>query len=325
MAKKKQKTTNDPIQLDMSKGFSTGAFSSLKALQDIRKSEEEEEKAAAARREAEARARLEAQKAQLRDFRFTEEDLNDTSDMTDAEIFEASMRGMDKGVDIYQSKFNVKEKPRPKMTDAQTDHLTMSDSEREFALFTQEMAISSVQRLAPPPKPKQKVRNKGKYTQQAKALETLNPVSVVPAPVSQEPGMKTEFIEPSVTVTQVEKGDNIIERPDMDDAMTASQKQLLRDVRRYESRYGIVITLKLRGMTLNAAMSRLDEFITSCIHEKKAYALVVCGKGLGSAGEPVIKNRTVEYLRSDKRVIEYAPVLNNDGDFGSIYLSFRKL
>ena len=137
-------------------------------------------------------------------------------------------------------------------------------------------------------------------------------------------GMKSDFIEPSVTVTQVEKGDNIIERPDMDDAMTASQKQLLRDVRRYESRYGIVITLKLRGMTLNAAMSRLDEFITSCIHEKKAYALVVCGKGLGSAGEPVIKNRTIEFLRSDKRVVEYAPVLNTDGDFGSVYLSFRK-
>lgn len=324
MAKKKQKTTNDPIQLDMSKGFSTGAFSSLKALQDIRKSQEEEERVATARREAETRARLEAQKAQLHDFRFTEEDLNDTSNMTDAEIFEASMKDLDKGVDIYQSKFNVKEKARPRMSESQADHLTMSDAEREFALFTQEMAISSVQRLTPPPKPKQKVRNKGKYNQPAKALETLNPVSVDPAP-AQESGMKTDFIEPCVTVTQVEKGDNLIERPDMDDAMTASQKQLLRDVRRYESRYGIVITLKLRGMTLNAAMSRLDEFIASCIHEKKAYALVICGKGLGSAGEPVIKNRTIEYLRSDKRVIEYAPVLNNDGDFGSIYLSFRKL
>lgn len=322
MAKKKQRNSEETLSLDMSKGFSTGAFSSLKSLQDIRKSEEEDRKEAAAQREAQERARREAQKIQIRDFRFTEDDLNDSSDMSDAEIFEASMKEMDKGVDVYQSKFNVKEKPKTQASKDDPAPLTMSDEEREFALFTQEMAISNVKRLAAPQKPVHKVRNKGKYAQKAEDLESLQPVSV--DNTVQEPGMRTDYVAPTVAVTQVEKGDNLIERPDMDDAMTASQKQLLHDIKRYESRYGIVITLKLRGMTLNAALSRLDDFISACIRDKKPYALIICGKGLGSAGEPVIKNNTIDILRSDKRIIEYAPVLNADGDFGSIYISLRK-
>ena len=325
MAKKKQRTSDDSVQMDMSKGFSTGAFSSLKSLQDIRKSEEDERKEAAARKEAQERARREAEKVQMRDFRFTEEDLHDDSDMSDAEIFEASMMQMDKKVDVYQSKFNIKEAPKAQAKTEEADHLTMSDEEREFALFTQEMAISNVQRLTAPTKPVHKTRNKGKYNQKPEMLENLNPVSIDSTPSVQETGMRTDFIEPTVAVTQVEKGDNLIERPDMEDAMTASQKQLLHDVKRYEARYGIVITLKLRGMTLNAAMARLDEFISACVRDKKAYALIICGKGLGSAGEPVIKNNTIDRLRSDKRIVEYAPVLNSDGDFGSVYISLRKL
>lgn len=324
MAKKKLQNSDPSNSLDLSKGFSNGAFSSLKSLQDISKSKAEEQKEIAAQKEAQIRARIEKQKADVRDFRFTEEDLNDHSDMSDAEIFEASMKALDKGIDVYQSKFNVKEAPKKQTKSDEPEHLTMSDEEREFALFTQEMAISNVTRMKAPPKPVHKVRNKGKYLQKAEDLENFSPVGISETPAQTDAGMRTDYVSPAVSVTQVEKGDDIIERPDMDDAMTAAQKQLLHDVKRYEARYGIVITLKLRGLTLNAAMARLDEFITACVRENRPYALIICGKGLGSEGEPVIKNGTIEHLRSDKRIIEYAPVLNADRDFGSLYVSFRK-
>ena len=322
MAKKKKSgSESDVVQLDMSKGFGNGAFSGLKALQDMRRSEQEDAREEAARREAEARARRERHQAEIRDLHFTEADLHDTEGLSDAEIFAASMRELEKGVDVYQSKFNVKEAPRAPRKEAE-EHLTMSDSEREFALFTQEMAISNVKRMTPKAEPVHKVRNKGKW--RAADLEKCDPVTVEPAPQVQEPGMRTDFVAPQVAVTQVEKGDDILEHPDLDESMTASQKQLLHDVRRYEARYGILPTLRLRGMPLHAALARLDEFIAASVSDRRPYALVICGKGLGSAGEPVIKNNAVDILRSDRRIIEYVPVINADGDFGSIYVSFRR-
>ncbi|MBO4351825.1 MAG: Smr/MutS family protein [Proteobacteria bacterium] len=326
MAKKNKRITDDVVSGDFSKGFSTGAFSGLKSLQNIRKAEEEE-RTEQEKREADAQAkreeamRLEAMR--MRDFRFTEADLHDESDLTDEEIFEQSMMQMDsKPVDVYQSKFNVKEAPKPTQKDASAP-LTMTDEEREFALFTQEMALSNVKRLTKTPKPAPKQRNKKKYSEPA-ILEDFSPVNVDAAPTQPESGMKTDFIAPQVAVTQVEKGEDLLERPDINEAMTTAQKQLLKDVKRYESRYGMVITLKLRGLTLNAAISRLDDFMSACIREHKPYALVICGKGLGSAGEPVIKNAAIDMFRSDKRVTEYAPLLNSDGDFGSIYIALKK-
>lgn len=313
------------MSLDLSKGFSNGAFSSLKALKDSQKQEAEARAQAQLKKDAEERARKEALKREeaqyKRDLRFTDDDINDTSNLSDAEIFAASMMELE-GVDIYQAKFNVKD--APKKAEVQEEKpLTLSEDEREFAIFTQEMAISNVKRMTAPPKPVHKTRNKGKYLQNtAAAIEAISPVNV--SPDTPEPGMRTDFVAPAVAVTQIEKGEDILERPDLNEGMTKAQKQLLHDVKRHEARYGIVITLKLRGLTLNAAISRLDEFITACVRDRQPYALIVCGKGLGSEGDPVIKNYTLDIVRNDSRIIEYAPVFNADGDFGSLYVSFRR-
>lgn len=312
------------MSLDLSKGFTNGAFSSLKALKDNQKIEAEQRAQAQLKKEAEERAKKEAKEREealyRRDLRFTDDDLNDRSNLSDAEIFAASMMELE-GVDIYQAKFNVKDTPK-KQAPQEDKPLVLTEDEREFAIFTQEMAISNVKRMTAPPKPVHKTRNKGKYLQNAAALETLTPVNV--SPDTPEPGMRTDYVDPKVAVTQVEKGEDILEHPDLNEGMTKAQKQLLHDVKRHEARYGIVITLKLRGLTLNAAISRLDEFITACAREKQPYALIVCGKGLGSEGDPVIKNYTLDIVRNDNRIIEYAPVFNADGDFGSLYVSFRR-
>lgn len=324
MAKKKiqNRTDVESGSLDLSKGFGGGAFDSLKTLQNIRKTETEE-KAAAAQMAAQEAARRREEKAReeaslKRDLRFTEEDLNDRSGMTDDEIFEAFMRD-DRPLDVYEHKFAAKEKPKPPQ---EPEHLTMSDEEKEFAIFTQEMAISNVRRLQTPTKPVHKVRNKGKY-KTAQALLEHDVVSVHAAPQKEDAGMHTNYVAPTVTVTQADKGDDIVEHPDIQDAITLQQRALLREVKRHEARYGLVVSLKLRGLTLNAAMSRLDAFIDDCIAARKTYGLIICGKGLGSAGVPVIKEATTTRLRNDDRISEYVPVINDDGDFGSIYVSFK--
>ena len=321
MAKKNKREAAEPI-LDMSKGFGNGAFNSLKSLQDKRRAEETAREAEARkrdeermRREAEARKQAAGSRS-----RYTAEDVFDDSNMTDEEIFAASMAQFETG-DIYQSKFNTKEPPVVKQKSDNEAHLSMTDEEREFAIFTQEMAMSNVQRLVEPPKPVHKTRNKKKY--QAAEIEAIQPVTVDAKPSEPVPDMRTTHVDPMVTVTQIEKGDDIIEHPDVEDAITASQRKLLKDVHHYEARYGIVMTLHLRGLTLNAAMSRLDTFIGACIDERKPYALVVCGKGINSPEKPVIKENVVDWFRQDARIIEYAPVINEDGDFGSLYVSLK--
>lgn len=104
--------------------------------------------------------------------------------------------------------------------------------------------------------------------------------------------------------------------------MTKNQKQLIHNVKRYEARYGMVIALRLRGLALNAALSRFDSFVDACIADKKPFALVICGKGIGSDGAPVIKEGVIARCKRDSRIVEYAPVINEDGDFGSLYVAF---
>ena len=306
-----------------SKNFGGGAFQTLKTLQD-RHRELDDAKAQEQRRQDEENARKQQERLrETRDLRFTEDDLFG-SDLSDEEIFAASMRAMDsQPLDLYQSKFNAREHvPKPSQK-PEPAPLTMTDEEREFAIFTQEMALANVQRLVSPPK-KSKNRTKKSVAQnsdQASEMIELSSVKIDPVPV--EPGMKTDFLAHDVAVTQVEKGGDITQNPEPADTMTAAQKKLLKDVHHYESRYGMLMTLRLRGLTLNAAISRLDDFIAACIRERRPYAHIICGKGIHSADRPVIKEYTIDILRNDARVTEYAPILDEDGDFGALYAAFK--
>ncbi len=317
--------------LDMSKGFSTGAFDSLKSLQEIRKAEAEDRKIAdAAKEQARLEAERQAAKAakRARDIenatgkgaynRFTEEDLQSNSNLSDEEIFLASMASMD-GADLYQEKFNKKEKPVVKKKDDEPV-LTMTEEEREFAIFTQEMAFTQVKRLDDIPGKKKK--NRITFEPVPK---TLTP-TLSAAPSTADNAMKTQYVAPSVTVTQAIKGDDVLAsaQEEKSNALTTAQQKCLKEINRYQERFGSVITLKLRGLALSAATQRLDDFLKACIRDKAQYGLIICGKGLGSQGEPVIKNTTLARLKEDDHVSEYVPVLNEDGDFGSLYVVFKK-
>lgn len=327
MSKKNKQTQTS------SKAFSTDAFSTLKELQNKLKLESAQ-KAENERQAAIQKAKRDAEiLRETRDLRFTDNDLLDDN-MSDEEIFAASMREMEsQSLDLYQSKFNTKEQPK-KQKKEESPILSMTDDEREFAIFTQEMAISKVERLVAKQKPVHKVRNKKKYDANGKiiqndelenteetSLDAYSPVDIsAPKP---QPGMKTQYITPTTSVTQIEKGADITQQPDVADSVTTSQKKLLKTIKHYESRYGMLMTLHLRGLALNAAISRLNDFIDACIREKRPYALIVCGKGLNSADKPVIKEYTIDILRNDNRVTEYVPVINEDGDFGSVYAAFK--
>ena len=334
MAKKNQHNHSNAQpdhSLDLSKGISTNAFSSLKSLQEIRKAAAEDRKLEEAQKAAERqKAQKAAQKAAKRQIelenstgrgaymRFTEEDLHDTSDLSDEEIFAASMDALDQA-DLYQEKFNKKEAPIPKNAKPVEHTLTMTEEEKEFAIFTQEMAITQVRRLD---SGQSKKKNRIRFEPVPK---TLSP-TIDATPTTTSSGMKTNFITPTVSVTQSIKGDDVIAQnapPTPEDPLTPSQRKCLKEINRFQERFGSVITLKLRGLVLNAAMHRLNDFLDSCARTKTRYGLIICGKGIGSKDEPVIKNSTLETLRSDDRIAEYIPVLNEDNDFGSLYVVFK--
>ena len=222
----------------------------------------------------------------------------------------------------YEITYGKTEKKHTALTTTKKLKTSYTDEEKEFAIFTQEMAISNVQRLTKPTKPAHKVRNKGKYQQQAQALVEKEIITINTHPTVQESGMRTAYVAPTIAVTQIEKGADVVEEPDVVESMTKNQKQLIHNVKRYEARYGMVIALRLRGLALNAALSRFDSFVDACIADKKPFALVICGKGIGSDGAPVIKEGVIARCKRDSRIVEYAPVINEDGDFGSLYVAF---
>lgn len=334
MAKKNHKNhfqTQTDNSLDLSKGFSTNAFSSLKSLQEIRKAEAEDKKLEEAKKSQERLlAQKAAQKAAKRQselenatgrgpyMRFTEEDLQDDTGLSDEAIFAASMAAMDHA-DLYHEKFNKKEDLSSKCQKQHEPALTMTEEEKEFAIFTQEMAITQVRRL-------DSGTSKKKNRLCFKAVpKTLTPALDASRTETQS-GMKTNYITPTVTVTQAIKGEDILPShgtSTADDPLTPSQRKCLKEINRYQERFGAVITLKLRGLVLSAAVHRLNDFLDACERSQERYALIICGKGLGSRDAPVIKNTTLEMLRADDRIAEYIPVINEDQDFGSLYVVFR--
>jgi len=310
------------------KAFTTNAFAGLGALREIRKSDAQDREEAHQARRAQLPSEKPAHKpAQAvpagRTERLTMADLLDTSNLSDAEIFAESMGALD-GVDLYQEKFNKGDVAKEKMPE-DGGVLTMSEEEREFALFTQEMALSKVRRIgSPQPTARRQRARHQREGADPSSLETLEAAQVHAAPSVHLSHMHTQYVDEQVTVTQVSKGDDVLVGGEGGMVLSASQSRLMRDINRYQERYGAVMTLKLRGLAHDAAMVRLDDFLTAAFHAKCAYGLIICGKGLGSPGQPVVKHGVMAQLHGDDRVLEYVPVLDDDGDFGAVYVALKK-
>lgn len=84
--------------------------------------------------------------------------------------------------------------------------------------------------------------------------------------------------------------------------------------------------IDLHGCTVAEAREVFQGFLTESVKRGKRSLLIVHGRGLSSAEEPVIKNRIVEWLNSSqwrKWVIAYASARSCDGGAGATCVLLR--
>jgi hypothetical protein len=95
------------------------------------------------------------------------------------------------------------------------------------------------------------------------------------------------------------------------------QLRLLADARKHWERHGEGTALHLRGMSREAALVALE-----AARGGQRYLRVVTGKGLHSAGEPVLKRALVTWCAHHG--VQWAPQILNDRSFGSFVLRWPR-
>lgn len=92
------------------------------------------------------------------------------------------------------------------------------------------------------------------------------------------------------------------------------------------ARRGRLPTLRLRGLRREPALVALAAFVARERAARSRYVRVVTGKGLGSPGDPVLKEAVAEWCASaagEAEVSAWAPELDVRGEYGSVILQLR--
>jgi DNA-nicking Smr family endonuclease len=100
-----------------------------------------------------------------------------------------------------------------------------------------------------------------------------------------------------------------LERPQLSPA----QQRLLARSRRHA-----LATVNLRHLDRATALRHLELFVHACQARRVRWCRVMTGKGIDSAGEPVLKRAVLEWCRGPGRtyVREWAPQLDPHGEWG---------
>ncbi|WAS97602.1 Smr/MutS family protein [Nannocystis punicea] len=92
------------------------------------------------------------------------------------------------------------------------------------------------------------------------------------------------------------------------------------------ARRGRLPTLRLRGLRREPAVEALTAFVARERAAHARYVRIVTGKGLGSPGDPVLKEALAEWCASpagEADVAAWAPELDVRGEYGSVILQLR--
>jgi DNA-nicking Smr family endonuclease len=103
-----------------------------------------------------------------------------------------------------------------------------------------------------------------------------------------------------------------------DPKLTPAQRELLS---RATGRY--LPTLHLRRLSRASALLQLRTFVLAFRTRGHRHVRIVCGKGISSAAEPVLKPEVLRWCDTSGSVLGFAPELDPDGDFGSLILELR--
>ncbi|MDC0715411.1 Smr/MutS family protein [Nannocystis bainbridge] len=94
------------------------------------------------------------------------------------------------------------------------------------------------------------------------------------------------------------------------------------------ARRGRLPTLRLRGLRREPALEALIAFVTRERAARSRYVRIVTGKGLGSPGDPVLKETLALWCASsagEADVVAWAPEVDVRGEYGSVILQLRPL
>ena len=115
---------------------------------------------------------------------------------------------------------------------------------------------------------------------------------------------------------------DLVDRPEL----SAAQAELLR--RASKTR---LAELNLRHLDREAALRHLELFVRVCEVEGATSCRVITGKGVFSAGEPVLKRVVLEWCVARPprpsgrgRVLAWAPELDQHGEWGAMILQLRR-
>lgn len=90
--------------------------------------------------------------------------------------------------------------------------------------------------------------------------------------------------------------------------------------------YSIQAYIDLHGLSVEAARSDLNQFLTSAINSGKRAVLVIHGRGLSSPGEPILKNHVRRWITTGhwrKWVMAFTSAQSYDGGTGATYILLR--
>jgi DNA-nicking Smr family endonuclease len=100
------------------------------------------------------------------------------------------------------------------------------------------------------------------------------------------------------------------------------QHRQLQQLRRGQCR--TQAALDLHGMNTAQARLAMAEFITQCQAQRIRHALIIHGKGYGTASDaPVLKNRINAWLRQHHEVLAFCSAQLRDGGTGALYVLLR--
>ncbi|MDJ0883035.1 MAG: Smr/MutS family protein [Desulfobacterales bacterium] len=94
----------------------------------------------------------------------------------------------------------------------------------------------------------------------------------------------------------------------------------------HKGTFSIQASIDLHGMTAQAAREAVDAFLTDAVQRSHVAVLIVHGRGLSSAAEPVLKSKIPRWLTTGKWrkwVMAYSSARPCDGGAGATYVLLR--
>jgi DNA-nicking Smr family endonuclease len=137
-----------------------------------------------------------------------------------------------------------------------------------------------------------------------------------PVPIPQPASLADEDMPQGLSETEVETNEFLLfVRPGV-------QNRVVYDLQR--GYIDAQIELDLHGLKVEVAHRVLTEFLTDCARRRVRCALIVHGKGFGSAGrQPVLKCKVNYWLRLRGEVLAFCSATRRDGGTGAVYVLLR--